>query len=160
MYVSSHAPIGAIIGKLVPHPMLAFILGILSHYLTDLIPHGDKNIVAELKEWTGVKEYFTYNVADGFFLIVTILVILHYTPETTYWSVTAGVLGAVVPDFANAIGWLSSKRYLKPLFTSHQWVHNTLANKITRFDFPTKWLAFYLAQLPFYIAGLTIFTVL
>jgi hypothetical protein len=84
MYISAHAPVGAIIGKLVPNPWLAFILSIFSHYLLDLIPHGDKSFINELKEWLGIKKYVAVIVTDTFFLLVTILVVLRFTPDQLY----------------------------------------------------------------------------
>ncbi|GEM_PF-3732031 len=42
MFIVTHAAIGALIGEELPnHPMLAFVLAFLAHFLTDLIPHGD-----------------------------------------------------------------------------------------------------------------------
>jgi hypothetical protein len=67
------------------------------------------------------------------------------------------MLGAVIPDFGNAIGWLAGNKYLRPLFTLHHGIHDILANKITTYDFPNKWLALFLVQLPIYFLGLAIF---
>jgi hypothetical protein len=160
MYITTHAPVGAIIGKLVPNPFLAFILGILSHYILDIIPHGDKKFINELKEWLGIKKYIAIIVADAFFLIITLLIIIKFTPDQSYWSVTAGIIGSIIPDFANGIGWLVPKRYLKPFFTSHHLIHDVLANKITRYDFPNRGYALFLVEAPIYILALVIFYLL
>jgi len=160
MYVSVHAPVGAIIGKLVPNPFLAFILAALSHYLMDLVPHGDKDFFNQLKEWLHVKKYIAVVVADAFFLIITLPIILRFTPDASYWSVVAGIAGSVLPDFANAIGWLSPKKYLKPFFTLHHWVHDIVANKITKYDFPEQISPLLMVELPIYVLALVIFYLL
>ncbi len=41
MTLTTHVAIGAGIGVLVGNPELGFVLGLVSHFMVDMIPHGD-----------------------------------------------------------------------------------------------------------------------
>src|SRR3989338_6826145 len=44
MYLTIHAAAGALIGNYVNQSLIAFIFGLFSHFLLDLIPHNDGDI--------------------------------------------------------------------------------------------------------------------
>ena len=44
MYLTAHSSAGVLIAAKVVNPWLAFVLGFLSHYVLDMIPHGEENI--------------------------------------------------------------------------------------------------------------------
>lgn len=52
MFLTGHAASATVIARFVPNPILAFLLGVFSHVILDLIPHGDTEIVPE-----GITDY-------------------------------------------------------------------------------------------------------
>lgn len=44
MLLTGHAASATVIARLVPNPFLAFLLGIISHIILDIIPHGDTEL--------------------------------------------------------------------------------------------------------------------
>jgi hypothetical protein len=44
MTLTTHATLGAVIGRATGNPVLAFIFGFISHFLIDMVPHGDTGL--------------------------------------------------------------------------------------------------------------------
>ena len=44
MFLSNHAAVGALLAVHTDNPASAFVLGYFSHYLLDMIPHGDEKV--------------------------------------------------------------------------------------------------------------------
>ncbi|MCX6746410.1 MAG: hypothetical protein NTX00_05400 [Candidatus Parcubacteria bacterium] len=116
MFLTVHGAIGIIIGQRVSNPVLAFIFGFISHYLFDIIPHGDTNAP---KKWNNLIHLALIALID---ISVMILLILGMGLKVNLhqWSVIFGFLGAVLPDFLQGFYFLSGKKWFK----RHQKVHN------------------------------------
>lgn len=125
MLLSVHATIGAIIGENVHKPLYAFVIAFISHFLLDLIPHGDKELIKAYREDFKNKAmlYLIY-----FDLITTpiLLALLFYTRQITYSSsVLWGIIGGVLPDILVAINEISNK-YFERTSKFHTWIHERL----------------------------------
>ncbi|MFA5076327.1 MAG: hypothetical protein WC480_02825 [Patescibacteria group bacterium] len=151
MYLTIHTAIGAAIGQNVASPWLAFILGIFSHYLVDAIPHGDKKMVRGLEQHDGLLKFIKVVAIDNSFMIATILILLS-SSQPNYWSVVAGIVGAIIPDYSQAIGWLLPKTFFRHFYNLHSIFHN----KITKFDF-SPYIAFWITEVPLFIISLLLF---
>lgn len=85
----THASAGALAGEFIPNPYVAFLVGIVLHFIMDKIPHFwpagrvGKGIVI---------------VLDNIFSILFLLG-LYAFPETRNASIIAGALGGVSVDF-------------------------------------------------------------
>ncbi len=116
MFLTVHGAIGVIIGQQVNNPVLALIVGLISHYLFDLIPHGDTNAP---KKWDNLIHLAFIALID-IFIMTLMLLWLGFKIDLGNLSVCAGFLGAVIPDFLQGIYFLSGKKY----FILHQKFHN------------------------------------
>ena len=50
MFLTVHATAAVLITQKISNPLLAFIIGFISHYILDAIPHGDDKI---FERWQG-----------------------------------------------------------------------------------------------------------
>jgi hypothetical protein len=102
MTTTTHTAIGALIGTAVGSPILGFVLGVASHYLVDMIPHGDmhmrdSNNLVNKKNERSSHVFVIVDIALG----ITLLNILgqflpnEVTRSTVYM---ASIFGSILPD--------------------------------------------------------------
>lgn len=126
MFLTVHGAIGVIIGQRVTNPVLAFIFGFISHYFFDMIPHGDTKAP---KKWNNLIHLALIALIDAFVMIV-LLLWLGLKTNLHQLSISAGFLGAVLPDFLQGIYFLSGKKYFKQHQKFHNFFHFLIAKKI------------------------------
>ena len=99
MICGVHGLIGAALGKVLKDKKLAFIAGVASHFVADMIPHRDLSVEAESV------------LAAGSLAAITAT---QGTASAAFW----GALGAMLPDTENAINYLRGEgRYFFPSHT-------------------------------------------
>ena len=92
MLLTNHVLSGALIGAVVRRPVPAFALGVASHFALDAVPHwGD---------WPGTdsRRFLRVAVSDGLTALAAMSVVALATPPERRPAVTAGMLGAALPD--------------------------------------------------------------
>lgn len=102
MTTTTHTSIGALIGTAVGAPVLGFILGVASHYLVDMIPHGDafmrepNNLVNKRNERLAHAFVFI-DIALG---IILLTVLGQFLPNSVTHSTVyaASIFGSILPD--------------------------------------------------------------
>lgn len=102
MTTTTHTAIGALIGTAVGNPILGFILGFVSHYLVDVIPHGDmymreSNNLVNKKNERMAHVFVITDIALGITLLNVLGTLLpdEVTRSTVY---AASIFGSVLPD--------------------------------------------------------------
>ena len=90
MLVTNHVLSGALIGYLVPGPAAGFALGVVSHFVLDIVPHW--GVPRPIHEMMHVA------VPDGLVGATTMAVVALTTPPHRRGRVLAAMSGAVVPD--------------------------------------------------------------
>ena len=89
MLVTNHVLAGALVGLAAPGPVSAFVGGVASHVVLDVVPHwGDRPL----------DEVMPIAVADGLAGLAVIGVVWWRTPPRLRWRVLAGMAGGSVPD--------------------------------------------------------------
>ena len=104
MYLAIHATTGTIIGQYVGNPIAAFLAGLVSHFLLDVIPHGDTcKGVDEVDEFLQNKKLVRRTkiiaLADIIVTIIFSVILFRYNLVVNEFSSFAGLCGAVIPDF-------------------------------------------------------------
>jgi len=141
MFITTHAAIGALVGAAVPNRYLAFILGFLSHFLADRIPHGDEHMLDGYKSGEKVRRAIAYVTIDSIIAVYATMLILSNAPAAIHASVKWGLIGSVLPDLLVGIYELTK---IKPFFrryvafhhrNHHQWIAKYRHGK----DIPFKW---------------------
>jgi hypothetical protein len=98
MFLAVHAAVGAIAGNAVQDPTAAFALGVVSHFFTDMIPHGDEGMYEGYKNGTAAKRAYLYVGADA---IATVLLITFFFVREDFFNplaVAMGIVGGLLPD--------------------------------------------------------------
>lgn len=131
MLISIHTVTGALIAGSTQNPALAALAGFGSHFLLDMIPHGDEHILAcPDRCHPKIKKFMTVIKIDALAAaLITILILLAPLPNRAV--VAAGILGSVLPDFlagVHEVGyWKKWRRlYFKNFWRFHRFAHNHL----------------------------------
>jgi hypothetical protein len=98
MFMVVHAAVGAAAGQAVAHSSAAFLLGVISHFFLDMIPHGDEGIYQGYISGSKVKRAYLH-VGIDLLMTAMFVVVMFSNPQFASPSVVAwGVFGAVLPD--------------------------------------------------------------
>ena len=132
MFITVHAAAGAIVGTQVSNPFIAFAIGVILHFIMDIIPHGDRELGKrffgllnkKLSEEEKLKSLAAYGMMDYIVLIFFLL----YSIKNFYFakddSVVWAIIGSILPDLLVAMYMLTKSRWLKWFFDFHHWVHH------------------------------------
>lgn len=83
----SHVATGAAVGKFMPNPILAFLAGILIHFIIDKIPHY----------WPATKKEKTiFVIADYSVAAIVLALFLYYGKDSG--NMVYGIAGSVIVD--------------------------------------------------------------
>lgn len=141
MFLTVHATAGVIIGQATGNIWLALIAGIVSHFILDIIPHGDQNLVdknkkskPKIRDLNKNELHLLRNIglidAMTTLWLMNMLYFSGLVPFT--FPIMFGVIGGLLPDAINAsyiffkIKWL--KLYNKIHFNLHFFWNNFTVN--------------------------------
>lgn len=148
MFLLVHASTGLVIGKLIPWPLLSFLVGLISHFILDFIPHN----FAPLQKWLNkdnqkiVKNLRPYFIVLVFDLSASALVLAFFYQRFSSLlnlATIAAILGSWLPDFLWPLARIFSFRFFEPLARFHcgidHWSEKHLSHKIIQnFGFLTQ----------------------
>lgn len=141
MFITTHATIGALVGAAVPSRALAFALGFLSHFLVDMIPHGDEGMLDGYKSGSKVRRAIAYVMIDSIVAVyVTMLLISNASAEMATF-VKWGIIGSILPDLLVGVYEITKVKPFFRKFTAwHHKIHHHLIGKYRKGkDIPFKW---------------------
>lgn len=139
MYLTTHAAVGVLMSQAVGRPLEAFALSFASHFVLDIIPHGDESVETWARE-KGRRALFVAMADVG--LLSAFVLSLYATHNITKIALLqAGVLGAILPDLIAIVlpvihhytNWFFLMRMvnklqhwlqLHHLWRGHNWVHH------------------------------------
>lgn len=97
MIITAHVIAGGVLGEEINSPVLAFLAGIILHFILDMVPHFDN--VLEKGKWTWKQAIFT-----TFDLILTIALLVYLKPELSFFNpFWWGALGGIFPDLLDNV---------------------------------------------------------
>jgi len=131
MILSTHAITGAALATFVPaQPAAAFVLGFLSHFALDAIPHWDyplrspliapNNGAHMLLNRALVFDLVTIGFDALFGLLVAVLL---FATSGNYWAILSGVCGAMLPDALQFLYARFPREPLRAFQRFHEWMH-------------------------------------
>ncbi len=130
MFLSIHAAIGATIGEHSGNPVVGFLLGFISHFLGDLVPHGDRKLdhwIGNGKKW---KRLLLLLGLDAIALVSFVWIIFDSAPIHHPRAVWAGIIGGILPDFLWIPYNVLKKDILKQYALWHNKMHDTIRHDI------------------------------
>jgi hypothetical protein len=116
MFLTVHGAIGIIIGQRISNPLLAFVVGFISHYIFDIIPHGDTRAP---EKWKNIIHTAFAALIDLIILIIFILW-LGIKVDILNLNTALAFFGSIIPDFLQGFYFLTNKKK----FVRFQEVHN------------------------------------
>ena len=130
MTLTTHAVIGAVIGGATGNPQLAFWLSFVSHFLVDIIPHGDRDMYEGHKSKTAQKRALAYVTTDAAVAVIVVALMLALSPERTLtFAIAAGIIGSVLPDVITGYYELFEPRWLTWFHKMHFFFHNLVSDR-------------------------------
>ncbi|MBT4856988.1 hypothetical protein HON52_02265 [Candidatus Uhrbacteria bacterium] len=128
MTLTTHTAIGAAIGSSVGNPIIGFLLGFASHFLVDMIPHGDSKMSDSFR-LLHKKGPVAYASIDGAIALYLVLTLSNIIPSAQLFAFSLAVAGSVLPDLLIGLQDLTHWRILKPFFRFHFFFHDFFTKK-------------------------------
>src|SRR6266702_4276338 len=121
MILTTHALVGAAVGRYVQNPLLQILILIPLHYMLEIFRHGeylDKKSTFKNTAW---------KVALDLFLGGAIILFAIYSKKTSSAvsiSMITGALISMFPDLLTVLYWKLNFKFLKKIYQLHQFVHS------------------------------------
>lgn len=125
MTLTTHATLGAVIGHAVGIPFLAFIFGFISHFVIDMIPHGDTGLSDNFRiHKRKRKRAVAYVIVDAVVAIFFVLLLANTRDINSLRTFSWGIVGGVLPDLLVGLYELTKTPLLKWFNTLHFYFHD------------------------------------
>ena len=131
MFLVVHASLGAILGNAIGEPAPALVVGMGSHFVLDMVPHGDEVIGRQLAKGNYTKLLAALAVIDclGAFSIVTLFWLAGLLPQAV--GAFSGALGAVLPDVFAGLSEVSKGKLWPRYAKLHERNHRLLGREVS-----------------------------
>ena len=136
MILSTHALVGAAIGRNIENPWLVILVSLAVHFILDTFRHGeylDDRIDTFRKTWWKI----AIDIAI-LSLIVGTAIFSKNLNQQQIINVLLGVFFSMLPDATTFLYWLFKWKWLKPIKNFHTWVHLSI-NKIPKYAPERQW---------------------
>ncbi|MFH1356800.1 MAG: hypothetical protein ABII18_06665 [bacterium] len=137
MTLSTHTAIGALIGLSMGNPIAGFLLGVTSHFLLDMIPHGDTKISTNLRVHKKKKGAFTYGTIDAVIAVYLVLIFSNIPNEATEYAFSMAIIGSILPDLLVGLYDITKSPLLKPINDLHFFFHDFFVKNHGDIKLPT-----------------------
>jgi len=99
MFITAHTSVALWIATKIVDPVTAFVFGLISHFILDIIPHGDEQMGEHITD-PKAKDKYRLRVGLTDLVIATALLIFFVVkhPSLNKTIVSWAVLGAWLPD--------------------------------------------------------------
>jgi hypothetical protein len=136
MILVAHGIIGGAVGSLFPqNPLLAFFMGLLSHFVFDAIPHWHYPINSIKPKADSPKGVFKINwglaidsfkICLDFFLGFLLAMLIFGKGDYPNYSVFAGALGGVFPDAIMLLSFVWRNKIITAFQKFHLYIHTDI----------------------------------
>lgn len=129
MFIAGHAAAGALIGQQAQGAgaLLVFVLAFASHFLLDLIPHGDRHHVVDyyFGQKAKLKQIYNMLIIDGVAAVILVAILMSYTSFNRI-SMAWGIIAGVLPDLLVGLDEYFKSSRMKWFTKFHFAIHNAL----------------------------------
>jgi hypothetical protein len=142
MFLTVHATAGVAIGQMTSNIWLALITGFISHFILDIIPHGDQNLAdGNKKTKTNTKnlnksqlKYLRNIGLIDAIITLWLMNLLHFSGLALFsFPIMLGVIGGLLPDAINASYIFFKIKWLKRYNNIHSQLHFILGGFTVNF---------------------------
>jgi len=120
MILTTHALVGAVIGKNVHNLWLIGIISLIVHFIMDHFRHGEylnRNSTLKNTLWKIALDLFVG------FSIIAFYIISDNLDITQIINIILGMFFSLFPDFLTFLYCELNFKFLKPIFRFHTWIH-------------------------------------
>ncbi|MFA5777532.1 MAG: hypothetical protein WC906_03775 [Parcubacteria group bacterium] len=134
MILTTHALVGAVIGKNIQNPWIIIILSLAFHYILDAVRHGEyvetfDNKVAFKNTWWKIVLDFSVGLA-----IILLVIRFKNFDAITVRNIFIGMFFSMFPDSLTLIYWKTRWKFFEKLYKFHSWCH-----RLPRFSPEREW---------------------
>ena len=132
MIVAAHVVAGGVLGELVGDPVPAFVVGFMSHFILDAIPHYDT-----VDDGCYSKRQIVFTSIDFLVMFWLLFAVLKLPLDNSLWQspLAWGALGGFFPDFVDNVPfwskWFRASKYGKSFHYFHDLVHKKQPSFLT-----------------------------
>lgn len=133
MFLLVHATVGALAGNTVGQPILGpaapaigFAGGFVSHFVIDMIPHGDEAIGRIFADHRHAKWLAALAIFDGMSALCVIAILAITGQYTNALAAVAGAIGGMLPDIMVGVSELRHKKLWPKFLKFHDTNHARL----------------------------------
>ncbi|OGY43276.1 MAG: hypothetical protein A2729_02475 [Candidatus Buchananbacteria bacterium RIFCSPHIGHO2_01_FULL_39_14] len=130
MFLTVHAAGAIVVSQFTTNPLLAFLVGMISHLVLDLLPHGDQ-VLIENKSFPNKSEVLKIKKLAAtdviaMFIVLSLLYWFGFLPLSLV--IFMAVFGSILPDFITGVYILKKFRWLKSYVDFKIWLHYVFNN--------------------------------
>src|SRR3989338_1231241 len=129
MFLTSHATAAVLIAEQIHSPTLAFALGWLSHYLLDMIPHGDDELLTNLPRRAFLVAFTKIAALDALIMLGWLWVLLGRGAIALTPATGAAIVGSLLPDILNGVYLVTRSRLIEWNHRVNDWAHTAIIKK-------------------------------
>ncbi len=130
MTLTTHATVGTLIGYSIGDPVAGFVLGLISHLLLDMIPHGDHDMNINFRvNKTRMKRIFAYGTVDAIAAIFLVLIIINWKDLVPINTISWAIAGSILPDLLIGLHDLTKWKWLDSFNKLHFYFHDFFVKK-------------------------------
>jgi hypothetical protein len=145
MFATVHTASALLIASKTSNPWWIFFIGLISHFILDFIPHGDRNLDNGLyndqEKRSTIIRLIWITLSDLFISLILSIYYLIYTNFTNWQAVIFAVFVVLFPDLfmgLSKIIYAAKKENIKNIFIKiilivygwHKRIHDFLPNKM------------------------------
>src|SRR3989338_5268573 len=126
MFLIVHATVGAAIGERLEPPIISFWAGFLSHFIADIIPHGDERSGRELFRPERRHLLVILAVMDGLAALSLVTMLWAGGFFSNAVGAMASAVGAIMPDALVGISEILDRKLWPAFSRFHDWNHGII----------------------------------
>jgi len=130
MFLTVHAAAGALIGEHINNSFLAFLVGFVSHFFLDIIPHGDQGLLEKVKRGSKIRKVLALTTIDNTILIIFISLLYNNEIFIYHRSVSFAIIGSILPDLIIGLNVISKNKVVQFFYNFHKSLHYFLGVEI------------------------------
>ena len=130
MTITTHAVIGAAIGSSLGNPLVGFVAGAASHFLVDMIPHGDSSHVACFHQAHHSKRLVEFLMLDAMLAMLVIIILFNVEIYQSRLTFSLTIIGSILPDALVGLYEVSRNQLLGYYNRFHFFFHNFFSRRV------------------------------
>ena len=128
MFLTVHSAAGLALAQYIKNPLLAFITGFISHYIFDIIPHGDTNAP---KKYYNIIYLTTIGIFDLAVTSSFFLLLMLFRNKLLTLAEICAIVGSLMPDGLQVLYFIFPRqKHLLKIQKIHKFFHDLISKKL------------------------------